>query len=376
MRIAVVNLTAGGLSGGYRKYLGELIPLLRMHPDVERVDVFVPAAAMKPEVMEAAGYRSWPPDDARRGFPSLRTQIAAAAPDVVFIPTSRWLDFGGIPTVVMIRNMEPLERPFAGNTLAEAARNIYRAHAARRASLRADRTIAVSQHVHDFILERWSLRPERVGMVYHGIESEGMEATRCPPRLAQSDMSRLLFTAGSLRPARGLEDVIAALATLRGDGYDFQLAIAGAADPTSRQYPPRMEALARQLGVDKAIVWLDRISVAEMAWCFDHSRAFVMTSRCEACPNTALEAMARGALCVSTDKAPMPEFFADAALYYPAEDAAGLAGRLRTVSTMETREALALREAARTRAAAFSWLTTAERTVAELAAAIRSRSAT
>ena len=36
MRIAVVNLTSGGLSGGYRKYLARLMPLLASDPRVQR----------------------------------------------------------------------------------------------------------------------------------------------------------------------------------------------------------------------------------------------------------------------------------------------------------------------------------------------------
>ncbi len=34
MRIALLNLTGGGLSGGYRAYLLALVPLLRKDPRV------------------------------------------------------------------------------------------------------------------------------------------------------------------------------------------------------------------------------------------------------------------------------------------------------------------------------------------------------
>jgi len=45
MRVAVVNLTAGGLSGGYRKYLARLMPLLAADSRVTRLGVFAPEAA-------------------------------------------------------------------------------------------------------------------------------------------------------------------------------------------------------------------------------------------------------------------------------------------------------------------------------------------
>jgi len=35
MRIAVINLTGGGMSGGYRKYLSNVIPGMAAPPDAE-----------------------------------------------------------------------------------------------------------------------------------------------------------------------------------------------------------------------------------------------------------------------------------------------------------------------------------------------------
>ncbi len=53
-----------------------------------------------------------------------------------------------------------------------------------------------------------------------------------------------------------------------------------------------------------------------------------MTSRAEACPNTVLEAMAHGAVSISTDQQPMPEFYGESAAYYRATDAAQLASQI------------------------------------------------
>ena len=37
MHIAIVNLTGGGMSGGYRKYLCNVIPRMAKHEDVEAI---------------------------------------------------------------------------------------------------------------------------------------------------------------------------------------------------------------------------------------------------------------------------------------------------------------------------------------------------
>ena len=104
MKVAMVHLTSGGFSGGYRKYAEMMTPMLRQHPDVGSVEVFVPQGA------GADGESFRDPRDLRR-------QLAALMPDIIFIPTARWIDCGDIPTVVMVRNMEPLEFPSAANPL-------------------------------------------------------------------------------------------------------------------------------------------------------------------------------------------------------------------------------------------------------------------
>jgi glycosyltransferase involved in cell wall biosynthesis len=107
-----------------------------------------------------------------------------------------------------------------------------------------------------------------------------------------------------------------------------------------------------------------------MAWCFRHCEAFVMTSRAEACPNVALEAMSHGCRVVSTGQPPMPEFFGEAARYYRAGDAIDLARAVRALLGESPEDSRGRRETARTRAAGFRWPDTADRTIGELTRAV------
>jgi hypothetical protein len=54
-----------------------------------------------------------------------------------------------------------------------------------------------------------------------------------------------------------------------------------------------------------------------MAWCFESCEAFVVTSRGEARPNMVLEALSHGCLSLSTDRPPLPQMLAGAALLLP-----------------------------------------------------------
>jgi glycosyltransferase involved in cell wall biosynthesis len=370
VKVAIVNLTSGGLSGGYLKYLRALVPLLRQDARISRLDLFVPEGI----VLDGCGpLHTWPARDGLASHRALRAQLDRLSPDVVFFPTARLLDCGDVPTMVMVRNMEPLTVPFGGNTWRESLRNIARARVARAACLRASRVIAVSRHVQQFVIGRWGLPQERVPVVYHGVDADGGGATVMPAAL--EGVPRFVFTAGSIRPARGLEDLIrAAPSLLRGDAA-MRIAIAGKADRSAGAYEARMRRLAAGLGVANAIVWAGQLAPAEMAWGYDHCAAFVVTSRAEACPNVALEAMSHGAPIVSTSQDPMPEFFAGTAAYYRPQDAAGLAARIAEIVAESADEADRRRENTRARAAAFPWTRTAAETVAQLAVAAAMRGA-
>jgi glycosyltransferase involved in cell wall biosynthesis len=359
MRIAVANLTSGGLSGGYRKYLARLMPLMANDPRVTHLTVFLPATASA-EIDAGIDVRFWPPRDAGPRFAGLARDVAAVAPDVVFVPTARNAHFGAIPVVTMVRNMEPLTVPFGGNTLRVGLKNLARAWEARRACRRATRVIAVSDHVRDFIVSRWHIDRARVGIVYHGVDDPSPAEAVAPVPF------RTLFTAGSIRPARGLEDTIRALPLLDAD---VRLVIAGRVDPGCGGYAGRLRRLCDDLGVTARVSFSGQLGSREMTRAFRTCTAFLMTSRAEACPNTALEAMSCGCASVSVDRAPMPEFFGDAAVYYPPGDAQALAQRLRALMANPA-EQRRLGCAARRRVGTFTWETTRDRTIEELERAI------
>ncbi len=372
MEIAIVNLTGGGLSGGYRKYLQRLVPLLRANAKVRALRTFVPPQAVNILGIKEPSCIGWPVNDHRHGFRWLKSEIRRLAPDVVFIPTARWLNCGGIPVVVMVRNMEPLVLPFGGNPWPEALRNLGRIYAAVKSCRRAERVIAVSEYVRDFICSKWGIQSRKVGAVYHGIEppppadflTKPASMTEC------GEHERFLFTAGSIRPARGLEDVINALGYLSQNGFHHKLVIAGWVDPIMEGYKRRLEALAFKLGVESRIHWAGPLSAREMSWCYIHCDFFIMTSRAEACPNIALEAMSHGCGSVSARTAPMPEIFDNTALYYKPSNGEALADVIRSAISLDKDRRGDLSERAKARAADFSWEKCAELTVAELLKAV------
>jgi glycosyltransferase involved in cell wall biosynthesis len=366
MHIAVINLTAGGLSSGYQKYLRCLTPLLASHPRVNRLTVYSPSPARSSVSLPGIDHTFWPVLSPWRTRSWIKTQVAETNPDVIFIPTARWLDCGAVPVAVMVRNMEALVMPNAGESGFEKLRNFARREAARRSCRRARRVIAVSDFVSDFLESRWKIPESKIGVVYHGVSPDAGRIALRPPMLTlDEDKFPFLFTAGSIRPARGVEDAIAALAILKENGSRLRLVIAGGA--TKRHtYQNAMQELATKLGVDREVYWTGTLGPEAMAWCFRRCAAFLMTSRVEACPNTALEALSAGALTISVRNPPMPEFFKSAALYYDAGSAEQLVAATKQAFALTRGEQEKLQNEALNRAAFFTWETTAEHTVSQL----------
>jgi glycosyltransferase involved in cell wall biosynthesis len=367
MNIAIVYITSGGHSGGYKKYLQKIIPLFQLNKQIGRIFLYPHVSALNFLKVSNDKLDITPFKEFFREQKKIKKELLTNAPDVVFIPTARWLNCGPIPTVVMVRNMEPLMYPFQGNSIPESIKNLLRNYVARRSCNRATKIIAVSKFVRDYIIKKWDLDPMKVEVVYHGIDIPAeKQAEESLAEIPDEWKSDFLFTAGAIRAARRLEDIILALSDLKNRGIIKKVVIGGGIDPYTRAYKKKMDKLAEKLGVMDQILWVGHLTPEKMSWCYEHCSAFIMTSRVEACPNIVLEAMAHGCLSISTTAMPMPEFYQDSALYYLQEKPATLSDRMMEAHTMEKERENNLRSMAMARSRDFSWERCAESTIAVL----------
>ena len=373
MRIAILNMTGGGLSGGYRKYLINILPRMAGIPEVEAILCVSPetlhvhdwfGTLTKVEFAGCRPFRPW-----RECDPILHRRLEVFAPDVIFIPMERHVWFGDVPVVNMLRNMLPLIS-IAGNLVSERIRNRIQRFVARKAVERSDRVIAVSRYVKEYICNHWSVPFGKVGLVYHGIDSD--DSLKCDrPQSVPGDWDdRFLFTAGSIDPYRGLEDLLLASKELVMRGEEVKVVVAGNARPAMSGYREKLGALAAELGVAANIRWVGYLEKEEMSWCYRNCRAFVMTSRVEACPNIALEAMAHGSISICANNDPLPEFFSDSAIYYAPSDGRSLAASIRIATGLDSGARERYSSVARDRAVQFTWDRTTRRTIEELKSAI------
>ena len=370
MRIAVVNLTGGGMSGGYRKYLQNILPLMARDKRVDGLEVYIPIGNIAIFTNIAYTLHNIPADNMHKKNAWLRNKLAMRQPNVVFSPSAMWINCGQAPIVTMIQNMEPLVVPFQGNPLKECIRNIGRYMANLYACRKANRVIAISKFVKTYLTEKWGIASDRIGLVYHGIDRITQANADDHGTFASLQSFPFLFTAGSIRPARGLEDIIRALAILN-TGQPVQLTIAGKVDPGMEAYFSKLKKTAKNLGIAERIHWVGKLNDSAMSWCFKNCEAFIMTSRVESFGMIAGEAMAHGCVCISSDNPCLPEIFGSSALYYPPKDFTTLAKQIRYVISMGQAERAVMASAAKDIASKYSWEICAQKTVDELQKALQ-----
>jgi len=375
MRIAIINKTAGGMSGGYRKYLCNVIPRLASNLNVESILCASPKSLKILELLGELPNVKFVNCQPFRFLhhkvePELENYLEKFSPDIIFIPLGRYIQFRKIPTVNMVRNMLPLVYFPKEYPLMEKLKFIAQRIEVRIAVKRVDRIIAVSNFVKDFLIKRWGIFEEKIGVVYHGndcLDSNEQEQ----PSIPKNWKGKFIFTAGLIQPYRGLEDILLAIKYLVSQNIEIEgLVIAGRVNPNMFSYQNKLKKWIKTQNLSSKICWVGALTEKEMNWCYRNCKIFVITSRVEACPNIALEAMSHGCISISADNPPLPEIFGDTAIFYSPKRYECLIGAIQTVLRWDNYKLKEISERAKEQAAKFSWDITVEKLLVNFKKAI------
>lgn len=132
------------------------------------------------------------------------------------------------------------------------------------------------------ILEREGLAPTSIAVIPNGLDAAAFPA-RSAERAARP--VRTIITVANLRPEKDHDTLVAAAALLATDFPDVQFQIVG--DGPRRQ---DLEALVRARGLEPRVRFLGHRE--DVPALLAHADLFVLPSRSEAFPNSAIEAMA------------------------------------------------------------------------------------
>lgn len=378
MKVAIVNPTGGGMSGGYRAYLRNVLPRFAAHPAIEAVLCATPASVEPDKLLPVLPKVSFVPCAPFRFLchnpdVALSQAVARFAPDVMFIPVERYLRFDGIPLIVMLQNMGPLV-PISGNPLSERLRYIAQRHEAKIAIRNTARVIVPTIFVRNFLTKKWNIPEERVQVISYGsnLPNEMMQPNK-PVDIPDEWSGKFIFTFGSIEPYRGLEDILGAIKQMSLNGEVPGLVIAGTARQNMRGYQRTLLQWIDRQKLTSRIKFTGALTEQEASWCYQNCRIFAMTSRVESFGIIGLEALAHGCVCIAASNPPLPEIFGQAARYYVPGDGKGLAHAIESVLALNGIQIQATSTRAKKQAALFSWDSTAEKTLAVLTEARQRR---
>jgi glycosyltransferase involved in cell wall biosynthesis len=198
---------------------------------------------------------------------------------------------------------------------------------------------------------------EKFRVVHHGFGAEAFFTGEPLPasvaeRMARARGLRLLY-ATHAASHKGIEQLLDAARLLRDRGGAFTLWLT----VDRADWPEgvaRYEAFIRRHGLEDAVVSLGRIPHRAIHALYAGAQIFVFPSLCESFGFPMVEAMGSGLPVIAADTPVNREICGQAAEYYPPLDTAALANRIARLAADEaSRRRLA--DAARSRAAAFSW---------------------
>lgn len=177
-----------------------------------------------------------------------------------------------------------LRRWKAGKTLAQPMRD-------------ADVVLARSAFTRQEVIEVTGVLPERVEVVYLGVESDLSDL----PREPSASIERLLFF-GSFRKEKGLDDALIALGLLAAeDPAPWTLRVAGWGDSEA------FGARASELGIGERVEFVGPLARAELREALAWAQVVVMPSHGESFGLANAEAQTAGLAVIAFDVAAVPE---------------------------------------------------------------------
>ncbi|MGI8437785.1 MAG: glycosyltransferase family 4 protein [Chthoniobacterales bacterium] len=261
----------------------------------------------------------------------------------------------GVPcaSVVTMHDVMSLERPDLHMQGAERIfTSGYYQRAVWRALRRATRLVAVTQATADRMIALLPAVAPRVRVIWEAADAvfqpagDAEAAQKKATELTGSDAPYLLLV-GANAPTKRHALALAAFAAKVPKPWRLVLL-------QRLRSGKGLAALAQRLGIADRLVWLSRVTQAEVAVLLQAAGALVQPSIYEGVGLPVLEAMACGCPVVASDIGPFREMTAGAARLFPTEDASALARALREVTdSPELRRSLGA--AGLARAGDFSW---------------------
>ena len=348
---------AGYRSAGVHQYIYQLLRYLRAD-DRLRYTVLLGEGILPPDSDLASLSSRWP--TGRAGVrvaweqlvqPWVLRRIEA---DLVHGPVFVGPLFAHCPIVVTIHDLSFIRFP----TLFRAANRLYLSVLTRLSARRAQRLIAVSIQTADEITRLLGVPPERIDVVYHGVDpvfrplpADEIAAFRQRRGLPE----RYVLFVGTLEPRKNLVRLVEAFARIREN--QVKLVLAGGRGWLYDELFDTVETL----GLQEDVIFPGYVTTEELPLWYNAATIFCYPSVYEGFGFPVLEAQACGTPVLTSNISSLPEAAGDGALLVDPYDVDALAAGLHRLLHDESLRHQ-LQEDGLAHAGRFSWPDTARET--------------
>jgi glycosyltransferase involved in cell wall biosynthesis len=224
----------------------------------------------------------------------------------------------------------------------------------RRAAHKSQIVITPTQFVKDDLVSFAHVHPAKIVVTHESADP----IVASPVPLPNLQKTKFIMYIGRPTPHKNLGRLIEAYALLRAQHPDLKLVLAGKKDANYERIEKSIPDKLR-----RGVVFTDFVSEGELRWLYEHCSAYVFPSLSEGFGLPPLEAMLHGAPVVSSNATCLPEVAGKAAYYFDPLDVTDMADAINEVLTNKVlREQLV--RAGYQRAAGYSWLRMAQKTLA------------
>ncbi|MDP8255681.1 MAG: glycosyltransferase family 1 protein [Candidatus Alcyoniella australis] len=264
-----------------------------------------------------------------------------------------------VPTAITVHDLAFFRHPEAYTR----SRRIYKSLVSPRSIRRADRVIAVSEYTRQEVLEITGADPDKVSVVYNGIDGEFrviQDQKLLSDFRRQHDLpQRYILFVGTLQPRKNVTGLVRAYAELvQRKAVEHDLVICGERGWIFDEIFSQVE----RSGLTARVRFIESLPQQQLPLLYNCAELFVFPSLFEGFGLPLLEAMSCGVPVVSSNTTSMPEVVGDAALLVDPNDVDDMA--LQIQRALSDRELAAdLRNRGLERSREFSWRKCAQSTL-------------
>jgi len=279
--------------------------------------------------------------------------------DVVFSPANYGPLFAR-NHVILLRNATSVIR--LTNRLRPMAYWLLLSAATFASLITARKAVAVSKYAESILTFRLNwLFHRKLHVVYHGAKWP-----EDPPEDPPRNTSTNLLAVSDIYIQKNYHTLLKSIGVLRQKYPNVRLTIVGAEIDT--RYAHELRLMIRDLKLSDNVFFLGHVDPVRLQKLYAECGVFVFPSIVETFGNPLLEAMAAGAAIASSNTAAMPEVIGDTGLLFQPHDPVEMAEKIgRLIEDRQLR--IDLGKKAKVRSRMFDLRTTAEKTLAVLAAA-------